>query len=488
MSAVPGTETLLAALPQPAALLDAAGRVLAVNAPFRAAVGGPLPWRSGEAAADLLPEIAPALGEALAGRAGRVVLARSGLTLAAVPCGEGVLLALAPQQDTAAERLSILGRLAGGIAHDFNNLLSVILGAAGAARAADPPPEILREILAIEAAAEGGAALVRQLLAFARQQVMAPRRVALNATVREFAALAPRLLGPGIRVEMALEEPSREVVVDPVQWSRVLLNLAVNARDAMGGEGRLRLSTGRRLVLAGEVIAGEMLPPGRYAVVEVADTGPGIPPEILPRIFEPFFTTKLEQGGTGLGLATVQGIVGQFGGRIEVECPPEGGTVFRILLPRAEGTPDPAPSPPEQAPAPAPPRGAVLLVDDEPALLRVAAFGLRQAGHEVVTAEDAEAALAALQDGLAPALLVTDVAMPGRDGVALARAARALQPGLPVLLLSGYSAASVAGAPEREGFRFLAKPFTLEALRAAVEEAMAGGAAARACDSTRGGR
>jgi two-component system cell cycle sensor histidine kinase/response regulator CckA len=476
VSALPGTEALLAALPQPAALLDGAGRVLTVNPAFRAAVGGALPWRTGELAADLLPEGAAIVAAALGGQPGRAALSRTGLVLAATPCGGGVLLALAPEQDNAADRLAILGRLAGGIAHDFNNLLTVILGAAAAARTADPPPEVLREVLAIDAAAERGAALVRQLLAFARQQVMAPRRVALNETVNEFVGLAPRLLGPGIAIETSLEEPSRLVIVDPVQWSRVLLNLAVNARDAMGGKGRLRITTGRRLVLAGEMVAGEMVPPGRYATIEVADTGPGIPREVLGRIFEPFFTTKLEQGGTGLGLATVQGIVGQFGGRIEAESPAGGGTVFRILLPRAEGAPEPAAPPPDAPAAPPPePGGPVLLVDDEPSLLRVAAHGLRQAGHEVITAEDAESALEALEGGLRPALLATDVAMPGMDGLALAREARARLPGLPVLLLSGYSALSVAGAPEREGFRYLAKPFTLDALTAAAAEAMARG-------------
>lgn len=474
MSRGPSAETLLSALPQPAALLDEGGRVLAANPPFRAAVGGALPWRVGDDAAELLPEAAAAIGLARAGRAGSVTLARQGLVLAATPCGGGVVLSLAAQQDATAERLAILGRLAGGVAHDFNNLLTVILGAAAAARAQGRSAELLRELGAIETAADRGAGLVRQLLAFARQQVMAPRRVALNDTVREFAALAPRLLGSGIRIESRLEEPSREVLVDPVQWSRVLFNLAANARDAMGGKGVLRLATGRRLVIAGEMVAGELLRPGRYVTLEIADDGPGIPPEALPHIFEPFFSTKLDQGGTGLGLATVQGIVSQFGGRIEAESPQGGGAVFRILLPRAESAPEPVPAPDAQVERPATPAGPVLLVDDEPSLLRVAALGLRQAGHEVVIAEDGEAALEALDAGLRPALLATDMAMPGMDGLTLAREARARLPGLPVLLLSGYSAVSVAGAPGREGFRFLAKPYTLDALAAAAREALAG--------------
>jgi two-component system, cell cycle sensor histidine kinase and response regulator CckA len=463
---------LLDALPHPLALLDGKGRLVTANPAFRALIEGFAP---GSEALRLLPEAAEALAAGLRGTPGRVGLARRALSLAITPCAGGAVLALTPTQEGQDERLALLGRLAGGIAHDFNNLLAVILGAAAAARVAPLDDTVAVEVAAIEAAAERGAALVRQLLAFARQQVLAPRSVALNDTVTQFVALLPRLMGPGIRVETALEQPSRHIRVDPDQWSRVLLNLAVNARDAMGAAGVLRFSTGRRLVLAGEMVAGELLPPGRYATLEVRDTGPGIPPEVLPRIFEPFYSTKLEAGGTGLGLATVQGIVGQSGGRIEVECPPEGGTLFRILLPRAEPAPAPA-AEPVMALAPPPPVGQILLVDDERSLLRVAALSLRQAGHDVVAHEDAEDALDALREGLRPLLLATDVAMPGLDGLGLARAARALLPDLPVLLLSGYSAASVGGAPGREGFAFLAKPFTPEGLRAAVDAALAGGA------------
>lgn len=463
---------LLDALPQPLALLDERGRLVAANPPFRALLEGFAP---GDEAWGLLPEAAEALAAGLRGTAGRVGIARLSVSLAITPCARGVLLVLTPTCEGQDERLALLGRLAGGIAHDFNNLLGVILGAAAAARVAPLPDEVAIEVAAIEAAAERGAALVRQLLAFARQQVLAPRVVALNDTVRQFVALLPRLMGPGISIEMDLETPSRHILVDPDQWSRVLLNLAVNARDAMGARGRLTFTTGRRLVLAGEIASGELLPPGRYVTLELRDTGPGIPPEVLPRIFEPFYSTKLESGGTGLGLATVQGIVGQSGGRIEVECPPEGGTLFRILLPRAEPTAEASPEAAPALPAPEPvvssPAGPILLVDDERTLLRVAALTLRQAGHEVVAQEDSQDALDAIREGLRPALLVTDVAMPGLDGLELARAARAVQPGLPVLLLSGYSAASVAGAPTREGFAFLAKPFTPEALCAAVAAA-----------------
>lgn len=470
MSQTPGMEALLACLPQPLALLDAGGCLVAANPRFQAMLGA---WPPGSEAVRHLPEAAEVIAAGLQGRLGRLGLSRpgsaQGTTLGVSPCGAGTLLTLTPAQNEDADRMAVLGRLAGGIAHDFNNLLAVVLGAAAAARMPALPPALAEEITAIEAAANRGAALVRQLLAFARQQVMAPRSIPLNDTVTEFVALLPRLLGPGITVEAALEQPTRHVLVDPDEWSRVLLNLAVNARNAMGGAGRLRFATGRRLILAGEMVSGALLPAGRYATLEVQDSGPGIPPEALPRIFEPFFTTRLEEGGTGLGLATVQGIVAQSGGRIEVECPPGGGTLFRILLPRAD--PPAEAQPPIPPPAPAP-QAPILLVDDEPSLLRVAALALRQAGHEVVAHDDGQDALDSLRDGLRPCLLMTDVAMPGLDGLALARAARALLPGLPVLMLSGYSASSVAGAPAREGFAYLAKPFTPEGLRAAVVAAL----------------
>jgi two-component system cell cycle sensor histidine kinase/response regulator CckA len=461
---VPGPEAWLAALPQAAALLDGAGALVAANEAFRQGLGSLRPWRAGEPFANRLPEAEEALAAALGGAAGQVALPRGGVLLLR-PALPGVLLLWSPPGGEEPERLALLGRLAGGVAHDFNNLLGIILGSTAALRRGAAE----EELAAIEAAAGRGAALVRQMLAFARQQVLAPRRVTVNETVRDCVALLPRLLGPRIVIETELEEPARHVRVDPDEWSRVLINLAVNARDAMGGQGRLRFSTGRQLLLGGEP-EGQGLPPGRYVSVEVADDGPGIPPDVLPRIFEPFFTTRIEAGGTGLGLATVQGIVGQFGGRITARCPPGGGTIFRILLPRDDGAEAALPA---RASPPAPPaEGPILLVDDERVLLRVASLALRQAGHEVIACEDADTALDHLREGLRPGLLVTDVAMPGMDGIGLARAAREAVPGLPVLLLSGYSAATAAGDPAREGFGFLAKPYTPEALRAAVGQAL----------------
>jgi two-component system cell cycle sensor histidine kinase/response regulator CckA len=455
-------EDALAALPEALALVGPDGRAGFANAAFRAALGPLIPWREGEPAAALLPEAAEALGCVPA-----TVELASGATLRLQPLpGDATLLRLEPPRAAEAPRLEILGRLAGGIAHDFNNLLALMLGATAAARTAGISDSAEAELRSIEAAAGRGAGLVRQLLAFARQQVLAPRVIELNAAVRDIAALLPRLMGDGVTLELDLEEPSRRVRVDPSQLDQVLLNLAVNARDAMEGQGRLRIATGRRLLLREE----RGLPPGRYAVLEVQDDGPGIPPEVVARLFEPFFTTKLESGGTGLGLATVQGIVAQSGGGIEVESAPGQGTLFRILLPRHDAPEEiPALEPPR--PEPAPP-GPVLLVEDEPALARLGRFALERAGHAVETAPGGEEALELLRGGLAPALLVTDVAMPGMDGLALARAARAERPSLPVLLLSGYAAHAVGADLAGEGFAFLAKPFTPDALCRAVEDAL----------------
>ncbi|UPY38725.1 ATP-binding protein [Sediminicoccus sp. KRV36] len=459
----PGAEVVLSAWPHSAALLDVAGRVVLANAALRGALGGAVLIRPGDVAARLFPAAEAAIHAALGGAHPAPVLVEAVGLLRLVPLGAsaGALLLLEPMAPGLGARLEILGRLAGGIAHDFNNLLSVVLGAAGTLRHGARDEAALLELEAIENAAQRGSALVRQLLAFARQQVMAPRVLDLNDSIRQLAGMLPRLLGARIEISLDLQEPARRIRVDPSQWDQVLMNLVVNARDAMKGVGVLRITTGRRLVL--DSLA---LPAGRYAMVEVTDNGPGIPPEVLPRIFEPFFTTKLEQGGTGLGLATVQGIIGQLGGQMEVESKPGHGTTFRVLLPRHEGPAEVLPIP---QPIPlATPVGPILLVDDEPSLLRVAGLCLQQAGFEVVSALDGEEALEQLQAGLRPCMIATDVAMPGMDGLALARAARAILPEVPILLLSGYAAAVVDSDLAAEGFRFLAKPYTPDALKMAV--------------------
>ena len=488
-AAEPAILATLAGLPEAAALLNSAGVVQAVNTPLRVALGPTQPVRPGWPAerifaSTLRAETAAWLAQPGAAPRELRLAAPQGMSETPVvarrillPKGDSLLLLqdLTPRQVAAeADRLQTLGALAGGIAHDFNNLLTVVLGASEDAQrlAGSADPALVAELAQIRQAAGRGALLVKQLLAYARQQVLAPRLVPLNEVVESMASL---LRGSGQRqgvvLEVVLDEPGRLVLIDPSQLDRVVMNLAMNARQAMPDGGRLRLSTGRLVLLSARPGVPDTVPPGRWTVLEVTDTGGGIPADLLPRIFEPFFTTRPDQGGTGLGLATVHGIVRQSGGFMVVESQPGQGTCFRILLPRVEeAATDIRPATPPAALPARHPSGPILLVDDEAPLRRLAERALRRAGHDVVVAEDAETALALLEEGLVPGHLISDVAMPGMDGVALARALRARLPGLPVLLVSGYAHAAVDGGLEEDGIRFLAKPYGPAELVAAVGE------------------
>ncbi len=403
------------------------------------------------------------------------------------------------------QRQLALGQLAAGIAHDFNNLLTAVLGSAEAIAHRDPDAATLEDAAQIRASAERGGALVRQLLAFGRQQVLAPRPIAVNETLTALRGLLSRLLGARIRLELALEQngpgdKGPTVRVDPVQLDQVLINLAVNARDAMmeqrgaekGAEGGvLRLASGhatlhRPLVPEAAAVGGgaETIPPGRWVTIEVADTGAGMSPEIMARIFEPFFTTRREKGGSGLGLSTVHGIVRQSDGYLTVESAPGQGTVMRVWLPRFDGAAEiaipafpqtaqyPAATAPEAAlpsATPAPPR-TVLLVEDEAAVRRLAERFLATEGWRVIAAADAEQALAALEaaDRPRPDVLVTDLAMPGMDGVSLIAAARArlARPDLPAIVASGYADEASRAELEGPGILFMPKPYTPRELAA----------------------
>jgi two-component system, cell cycle sensor histidine kinase and response regulator CckA len=360
------------------------------------------------------------------------------------------------EQLAQAQRLQAVGELAAGIAHDFNNLLTAILGAAidldvhtsAAGR---------EDLAQIRASAQRGAALVRQLLAFGRQQTLQPRVLALNDAVRGVADLLRRLLD-GVRLELDLEEPGRMVRVDPMQLDQVLMNLAVNAGRAMPGGGTLRIATGRRLLLQAVTEGGEVIPAGRYATLEMSDTGSGIAPDILPRIFEPFFTTRRGAGGTGLGLSTVLGIVHQSGGFLSVKSVPGEGASFCITLPRYEASPmavSPVALP--HAADQVVSAGPVLVVDDEAPVRGLAARALRRAGWEVIEAANGDEALEVVKGDLA--LVVSDVIMPGLDGLGLVRALRERQPGLKALLMSGYADARQRNALATQDIQFLGKPF-----------------------------
>jgi two-component system cell cycle sensor histidine kinase/response regulator CckA len=475
------------------ALLDAEDRLLAWNGEFAGLCGPMLPPRPGLALGQLLaPEGRDAVLAAL--RTGQKVAIAIATEAAPrieaerrpLPApGRGAVLRLArivlrePEQQAAAARLQAVGALAGGIAHDFNNLLTAIAVSAEAALARMPTGDAAPELRQVLESAGRGAALVKQLLAFARQQALRPRVVDLNAAVTAMGALLQRLLGSRVRLTLALEEPARRVRIDPTQLDQVIMNLALNARDAMPGGGALRIATGHAVVLSPETIGSETLPAGRYAVLEVTDTGAGIPDAVLPRIFDPFFTTRREQGGTGLGLSTVHGIVRQSGGFIAVDSRRGEGTRFRIWLPRHDGPADPpvpnamvaAPgvAPPLPEPMPAGPAGAggaaVLLVEDEVPLLRLADRALKRAGFAVIAAGCAEEALDLLGgDAAKPLALVSDVVMPGLDGLELAAKLRDRWPDLPVLLVSGYAEAALGRDLAAERIRLLAKPYSLGAL------------------------
>lgn len=393
------------------------------------------------------------------------------------------------------QKLQAVGQLAAGIAHDFNNLLTAVLGSADAAldRHGDHhgdqqgiDPETLDDLRRIRAAGERGSALVRQVLAFSRRQPLQPRIVAVNDAVRALAELLPRMFGAPHRLVLDLEEPGRRVRVDPAQFDQILVNLSMNARDAMPAGGTLTLRTGHQTVYRPFQDGLETITPGRYVVIEATDTGVGIPPEVLPHIFEPFFTTRRTSGGSGLGLSTVHGIARQSGGFVTVDSRPNHGTTIRVYLPRHDGadTPEtqvPAPSlppilespPTPAAPTPAAPTPAtstgriVLLVEDEAPVRALAERALRQAGWTVLTAGSAEAALDRL-DGASIDLLVSDIVLPGMDGTALLTRLRASRPHLPAILVSGYAESAVRGDLPPDDVAFLPKPYALKALVAAA--------------------
>ena len=479
----------IAALPDALLVVDSRGRLLAAGGgAARLLTPEPLPPPGEDALALFPPADRAALLAALAAPPPeplRLPLASADLapprrvTLRVLPLpGGGALLRLSAETAEAeqaaareAERLASLGRLAGGIAHDVNNLLTAVMGGAEAVLARGVGAEQAEDLRTVLAAAQRGADLVRQLLAFARRQQLAPRVVALNDAVAALAPLLRRTLGRSVSLRLDLEEPGRCVRVDPSQLDQVVVNLAVNAAQAMPQGGTITISTGHRTVLTPEPAGRATIPPGRWVTLEVSDTGPGIPPELLPRLFDPFFTTRREQGGTGLGLATVLGILRQSGGEITVESAPGEGARFRVWLPRHPGPPDP-PEPPPGAAADPRPGARILLVEDEAPLRRLAERALTRAGYAVDAAADAEEAAGRFALP-APALLLSDVSLPGQDGLALARAARAAWPGLPVLLMSGYAEAALGTDLAAEGIGFLGKPFGPAELLAAVARALA---------------
>jgi PAS domain S-box-containing protein len=377
------------------------------------------------------------------------------------------------------QKLEAIGRLAGGVAHDFNNLLTSILTAVEFADESLPGDAPAREDLAMAKEAAGRAAdLTRQLLAFARRQNVVPRIVDVNALVGETERLLRRTLGEDVRLVTALSSSLWPVRADATQLQQVLVNLAVNARDAMPHGGVLTVETANVTAAADGPRREAALPPGAYVRLCVSDTGEGMDAETTAHIFEPFFTTKEGGRGTGLGLATVYGTVVQAGGHIAVLSEPGVGSTFKIWLPRAEAAEAVEPA---AQPEP-PPRGGserVLLVEDDPLVLATSARALESHGYRVLRARSGDEALAVVREQRVD-LLVSDVVMPRMPGPTLAREVDRLCPGMPILFVSGYTAGSALGVVLRErGDAFLPKPYTPRTLAAKVREVLDRAAAPR---------
>ena len=374
-----------------------------------------------------------------------------------------------------AQKMEAIGQLTGGVAHDFNNILQVIGGSLQLLSKTMPPDVRDNRYLrnAVDAVARG-AKLASQLLSFARRQTLEPRPVNLERVIRSMDDLLRRALGEAVEIETIIGDALWTTYVDPNQVETALLNLAVNARDAMAGRGKLTVEAcnaslddnyaGRH----GDVAAGQ------YVMVSVRDTGQGMPPETVERVFEPFFTTKPAGEGTGLGLSMVHGFVKQSGGHIKICSEPGRGTTVRIYLPRSHlqakdstsvtsgeligGT------------------EVILLVEDDEAVRATAADMLADLGYRVLTARDADAAMAIIESGVAVDLLFADMVMPGAFGAPeLARRARERLPGLQVLVASGYTDnATIHRGRLEAGVELLSKPFTQDDLARKLREVLAG--------------
>lgn len=374
-----------------------------------------------------------------------------------------------------ARRMEAVGRLAGGVAHDFNNLLTIIKGYVELAlnRVAGSP-ELRGNIQQIADAAERAVTLVRQLLAFSRKQVLKPKVLDLNSVVLNMDKMVRRLISETIEMRTRIEKKLGSVKADPGQIEQVILNLIVNARDAMPDGGKLWIETGNVELNSSVAHDQAFIKPGQYVMLSVTDTGVGISAEALPHIFEPFYTTKETSRGTGLGLSTVYGIVKQSGGHIAVNSELGKGTTFKVYLPRVE---DSLPAPREVEVGESTAREGketILLAEDEPAVRELARMVLSEQGYTVIEAQNAEDAVRlAGRHGSEIHLLLTDVVMPGMSGHDLAKHLTALHPYLRVLYMSGYTDNVIAeNGNLEEGLSFLQKPFTPRALAQRVRETL----------------
>jgi two-component system cell cycle sensor histidine kinase/response regulator CckA len=386
------------------------------------------------------------------------------------------------------QKMDMVGQLAGGIAHDFNNVLSAIMMANDFLLNAHKPTDpSFQDIMQIKQNATRAATLVRQLLAFSRRQTLRPQVLDLGDALSDLTMLLRRLIGEKVKLDLVHGRDLWPVKVDVSQFEQVIVNLAVNARDAMPDGGKLTVRTANVSAEESERLAYKGMPATEYVRIDIIDTGTGIPPDIVDKIFEPFFSTKEVGKGTGLGLSTVYGIVKQTGGFVYVDSEADNGTSFHIFLPRhhpeQEVQPDTvaANGAAREPQAAAKPRadltgqGTILLVEDEEGLRSLNARGLRSRGYNVIEASNGIEAMEALeQENGAVDLVVSDVVMPEMDGPTLLKTMRSRNPDLKIIFVSGYAEdAFEKSLPENQQFAFLPKPFTLSQLVAAVKETMA---------------
>ena len=372
------------------------------------------------------------------------------------------------------------------VAHDFNNMLTAIVGYAKLAQEECESQEeaetqkesethavILEHLNSITHAAESAANLTRQLLAFARRQVIEPKTVNLNTLVLSLEKMIRRLIGEHIELVILPAVDLSTVKVDTGQFEQILVNLAVNARDAMPGGGTLTIAT--HMVIAADVasLGHAVMPVTDYVAITVEDSGSGIPTEIIGNVFDPFFTTKDFGKGTGLGLAIAYGIVKQSNGFIFVDSSLGRGTRFNIYLPAAIGAPAEVRAAPASAALEGWGHGTILLVEDDAMVRAVAARALTRSGYDVLTAAGGEEALGMLGDRVDVDLLITDVVMLGMDGPTLVARARAAQPDLRALFISGYAEEEVRMRVDDPGIPLLRKPFSVQELSVAVRTRLA---------------
>jgi two-component system cell cycle sensor histidine kinase/response regulator CckA len=382
------------------------------------------------------------------------------------------------------QKMDMVGQLAGGIAHDFNNVLSAIMMANDFLLNAHKPTDpSFQDIMQIKQNATRAATLVRQLLAFSRRQTLRPQVLDLGDALSDLTMLLRRLIGEKVKLDLVHGRDLWPVKVDVSQFEQVIVNLAVNARDAMPDGGTLTVRTANVTAEEAGRLTHKGMPAADYVRIDIIDAGTGIPADIVDKIFEPFFSTKEVGKGTGLGLSTVYGIVKQTGGFIYVDSEADKGTSFHIFLPRHHPEQEVATAAngaAKDAPAETKPRtdltgqGTILLVEDEEGLRSLNARGLRSRGYSVIEASNGIEAMEALeQRNGAVDLVVSDVVMPEMDGPTLLKTMRSRNPDLKIIFVSGYAEdAFEKSLPKNQQFAFLPKPFTLSQLVAAVKETM----------------